>query len=132
MSSPFVIRSNLGSVVAAECAVPIMSSDSGNMSVYWLCHFYLCRAESNMLASWRTSVRSSRYELKENAPDLVVRLVVDTMIVPVAHDSDSTVVLPLFNECHLKVSPALLPSFWFGCSESGFRQERFDGNYQLR
>ena len=28
----------------------------------------------------------------------------DTMIVPVAHDSDSTVVLPLFNKCHLKVS----------------------------
>ena len=43
-------------------------------------------------------------ELKDNAHDLLVRLVVDTMIVPFAEDSDSTVVLPLLNKCHLKVS----------------------------
>ena len=46
-------------------------------------------------------------ELKDNAHVLLVHMVVDTMIVPFAKDCDSTVVLPLLNKCHLKVSPGV-------------------------
>ena len=43
-------------------------------------------------------------ELKDNAHVLLVQLFMDTMIVPFAEDSDSTVVLPILNKCALKVS----------------------------
>ena len=47
---------------------------------------------------------NTRNELKDNAHVLLVQLFMDTMIIPFAEDSDSTVILLLLNKCALKVS----------------------------